>query len=453
MKKRFFYGVLLAALALNLILGAHTYLNSAEVAGKDDAYENIALFTRVLEVVRRDYVDADKVSYEDLIHGALKGMLGTLDPHSEFMEPKKYEGLKEDTEGEFGGVGIIISVKDNFLTVVAPIDDTPGFRAGIQPGDRIIKIDGRGAERVSVQDAVKRLRGKAGTDVTLTVYRPSTKQTKDHKLTRAVIPVDTVKDLSGRKEFPLLDNNTGYLRLVQFGEKTSSELDSALAKLDAKGMEALVLDLRGNPGGLLDQAVRVCEKFLARGKLVVTTEGRNPGQAAEYRAGGRDHRTKLPLVVLVNGGSASASEIVAGCLQDTQRAVIVGEQTFGKGSVQSVVPLPNDSALRLTTAKYYTPSHKVIHEKGITPDIVVEMTDQDEMDLAIQRSLGGLDSLEPADRERVAKVKDAQLDRALEVLKGISLYTQRQPAPKADEPEAKPTQKAKPAVKTKVIEQ
>lgn len=443
MKKRLFYGVLLGALALNLLLGAHTYLNSAEVAGKDDAYENIALFTRVLEVVRRDYVDADKVAYEDLIHGALKGMLGTLDPHSEFMEPKKYEGLKEDTEGEFGGVGIIVSVKDNFLTVVAPIDDTPGFRAGIQPGDRIIKIDGRGSERVSVQDAVKRLRGKPGTDVTLTVFRPSTKQTKDHKLTRAVIPVDTVKDLNGRKEFTLLDHNTGYVRLVQFGEKTGSELDAALAKLDTKGMEALVLDLRGNPGGLLDQAVRVCEKFLARGALVVTTEGRNPGQKSEFRAGGRDHRTKLPLVVLVNGGSASASEIVAGCLQDTQRAVIVGEQTFGKGSVQSVVPLPNDAGLRLTTAKYYTPSHKVIHEKGITPDIVVEMSDEDERDLALQRSPGGLDSLEGAERQRVAAVKDTQLDRALEVLKGISLYTQRQPAAPAKEPETKPAPKKK----------
>jgi carboxyl-terminal processing protease len=290
------------------------------------------------------------------------------------------------------------------------------------------------------------------------VFRPSTKQTKDHKLTRAVIPVDTVKDLTGRKEFSLLENKTGYLRLVQFGEKSSSELDTALAKLDAHGMESLIIDLRGNPGGLLDQAVRVCEKFLARGALVVTTEGRNPSQKAEYRASGRDHRTKLPLVLLVNGGSASASEIVAGCLQDTQRAVVVGEQTFGKGSVQSVVPLPNDSGLRLTTAKYYTPSHKVIHEKGITPDIVVEMSDQDEMDLAIQRSLGGLDSLEPAERERVAKVKDAQLDRALEVLKGIALYTQRQPAAvKESETQptlkTKPTPKTKPAVEKKLIEQ
>jgi carboxyl-terminal processing protease len=263
-----------------------------------------------------------------------------------------------------------------------------------------------------------------------------------------------VKDITGRKEFSLLENKTGYIRLVQFGEKTSTELDSALAKLDAHGMEALVLDLRGNPGGLLDQAVRVCEKFLARGALVVTTEGRNPNQRAEYRAGGRDHRTKLPLVVLVNGGSASASEIVAGCLQDTQRAVIVGEQTFGKGSVQSVVPLPNDSGLRLTTAKYYTPSHKVIHEKGITPDIVVEMSEETEADLAIQRALGGLDSLEGAERERVSKVKDAQLDRALEVLKGIALYTQRQPAA-VKEPEAKPApkKKAKPAAKPKIIEQ
>jgi carboxyl-terminal processing protease len=448
MKKRLLYGVLLGALTLNLLIGAHTYLNSAEVAGRDDAYANLALFTRVLEVVRRDYVDADRVSYPDLIQGALKGMLSTLDPHSEFMEPKKYEGLKEDTEGEFGGVGIIVSVKDNFLTVVAPIEETPGFRAGILPGDRIIKIDGRGSERLSVQDAVKRLRGKPGTEVTITIFRPGTKETIEHKLTRAIIPVETVRDLNGRKEFPLLDNHIGYIRLLQFGEKTGDELEAALVKLEARGMEALVLDLRGNPGGLLDQAVRVCEKFLPRGQLVVSTEGRNPAQRAEYRARGRNPRTKLPLVVLVNGGSASASEIVAGCFQDTQpqRAVIVGEQTFGKGSVQSVIPLPGDSALRLTTAKYYTPSRRVIHEKGVTPDIVVEMSESDERDLALRRSPGGLESLEPAERERVSKVKDVQLDRALEVLKGIALYTRRNPAPAAaTNAEEPPAGKAKAA--------
>jgi carboxyl-terminal processing protease len=447
MKKRLLYGVLLGALTLNLLIGAHTYLNSAEVAGRDDAYANLALFTRVLEVVRRDYVDADRVSYPDLIQGALKGMLSTLDPHSEFMEPKKYEGLKEDTEGEFGGVGIIVSVKDNFLTVVAPIEETPGFRAGILPGDRIIKIDGRGSERLSVQDAVKRLRGKPGTEVTITIFRPGTKETIEHKLTRAIIPVDTVRDLNGRKEFPLLDNHIGYIRLLQFGEKTGDELEAALVKLEARGMEALVLDLRGNPGGLLDQAVRVCEKFLPRGQLVVSTEGRNPAQRAEYRARGRNPRTRLPLVVLVNGGSASASEIVAGCFQDTQpqRAVIVGEQTFGKGSVQSVIPLPGDSALRLTTAKYYTPSRRVIHEKGVTPDIVVEMSESDERDLALRRSPGGLESLEPAERERVSKVRDVQLDRALEVLKGIALYTRRNPAPAAPAAEEPPAGKAKAA--------
>jgi carboxyl-terminal processing protease len=447
MKKRLLYGVLLGALTLNLLIGAHTYLNSAEVAGRDDAYANLALFTRVLEVVRRDYVDADRVSYPDLIQGALKGMLSTLDPHSEFMEPKKYEGLKEDTEGEFGGVGIIVSVKDNFLTVVAPIEETPGFRAGILPGDRIIKIDGRGSERLSVQDAVKRLRGKPGTEITITIFRPGTKETIEHKLTRAIIPVDTVRDLNGRKEFPLLDNHIGYIRLLQFGEKTGDELEAALVKLEARGMEALVLDLRGNPGGLLDQAVRVCEKFLPRGQLVVSTEGRNPAQRAEYRARGRNPRTRLPLVVLVNGGSASASEIVAGCFQDTQpqRAVIVGEQTFGKGSVQSVIPLPGDSALRLTTAKYYTPSRRVIHEKGVTPDIVVEMSESDERDLALRRSPGGLESLEPAERERVSKVRDVQLDRALEVLKGIALYTRRNPAPAAPAAEEPPAGKAKAA--------
>ena|ERR1051325_8423032 len=429
MKKRLLYGLLLAALAINLFIGAQTYLQSAEVAAKDDAYANIALFTRVLETVRRDYVDGDKVTYQDLIMGAMKGMLATLDPHSEFMEPKKYDNLKEDTEGEFGGVGIIISIKDNFLTVVSPIEDTPGFKAGIQPGDRIVKIDGRSSERITQSDAVKKLRGKPGTDVMLTVYRPSTKKTIEHKLTRALIPVDTIKDANGKREFPLLENKTGYVRIIQFGEKTSSELDDALKKLDAKGMQSLIIDLRGNPGGLLDQAVKVCEKFLPRGKVVVTTEGRNSAQKAEYRAAGRDHRTKLPLVLLVNGGSASASEIVAGCLQDSERAIVVGEQTFGKGSVQSILPLPNDSALRLTTAKYYTPSHKVIHEKGITPDIEVEMADQDFADIGLRRSPGALESIAEGEKERILALRDTQLDRALDVLKGISLFTERQSAP------------------------
>ena len=276
------------------------------------------------------------------------------------------------------------------------------------------------------------LRGEPGTDVSLTILRPSSGVVKDHKLARASIKVDTIKDIAGRREFPLSENNVGYVRLVQFGEQTASDLEDALRKLEAKGMESLVLDLRGNPGGLLDQAVKVCEKFLPRNQLVVSTEGRDARQKSEYHATGRDRHPSTPIVVLVNYGSASASEIVAGCLQDATalgvcKAIIVGEQTFGKGSVQSILPLQDGSALRLTTAKYYTPSHKVIHEKGITPDIVVPKSDEEERDVFLRRTPGGIDTIEPKDQERVRNAHDIQLERAMDLLKGISLYSKRAP--------------------------
>lgn len=429
MKRRLLFGSLAMVLVLNLLLGAGIYFYSVQAAPKEDAYNNIKLFTTVLERVRQDYVDGDKVSYEELIHGALRGMLNMLDPHSEFMEQSKYDELKKDTEGAFGGVGIVISLKDNYLTVVSPIEDTPGHRAGILPGDRIIKIDGRPSEKLNLQDAVKRLRGQPGSEVVLTIQRPSNNQVYEHKLVRAEIKVDTVKDLEGKREFPVDENKIGYIRLVQFGEHTSSDLDQALHKLAAQDMKALVLDLRGNPGGLLDQAVKVCEKFLPRGTMVVSTEGRNAVQKYEYRASGDKKQVKSPLVVLVNNGSASASEIVAGCLQDLKRAIIVGEQTFGKGSVQSILPMQDGTALRLTTAKYYTPSHKVIHEKGITPDILVTMNDDEERDLFLKRAPGGVEGLEDKERERIKNARDPQLERALDLLKGLSLFSNQEKKP------------------------
>ncbi|MFN7141785.1 MAG: S41 family peptidase, partial [Limisphaerales bacterium] len=228
------------------------------------------------------------------------------------------------------------------------------------------------------------------------------------------------------------EHGIGYIRITQFGEKTANELEAGLKKLQSQNMQALILDLRNNPGGLLDQAGQVCEKFLPRGQLVVSTEGRGAMQKSEYRASGRNKHPNIPTVVLVNGGSASASEIVAGCLQDLQsitKTIVIGEQTFGKGSVQSILPLPDGSALRLTTAKYYTPSHKVIHEKGITPDIIVQLTEEEERDLALKRMPGGLDALETHERERVERARDHQMDRAVDVLKGILLYTQNTPAP------------------------
>jgi len=432
MKRRFLYGVLLGVLGVNLFFGAQTYLTNVKAAEKDDALPNLRLFSTVLDRVRQEYVDGDKLSYQELIHGALKGMLNTLDPHSEFMEPVKYDDLKKDTQGEFGGVGIVVSMKDNYLTVVAPMEDTPGFKAGILTGDRIMKIDGKSTERLGLPDAVKRLRGAPGTDVMLTTFRPSTGQYKDHTLTRAQIKVDTVKDINGKREFPLSEDNVGYIRLTQFGEQTSSDLEDALKKLESKGAESIILDLRDNPGGLLDQAVHVCEKFLPAGQLVVSTEGRDGKPKSLHHAKGRGKHPAFPIVVLVNNGSASASEIVAGCLQDCTaervcKAIVVGEQTFGKGSVQSILPLQDGSALRLTTAKYYTPSHKVIHEQGITPDIIVTMTDEEMRDVLLQRTPGGVESLPDVDQERVRTARDPQLDRAMDLLKGISLYTKRTP--------------------------
>jgi len=425
MKRKLTFAILIIVLGINLIIGARIYFYSLQAVEKDDPYTNLKIFTTVLERIKRDYVDGDKLSYHDLIYGALKGMLGMLDPHSEFMDVSKYEELRKDTEGAFGGVGIVVSVKDNYITVVSPMEDTPGFKAGILPGDRIIKIDGRNTEKMSLQEAVKRLRGKPGTDVTLTISRPSTGEVKDYKLTRAEIKVPTIKDINGKNEFPVGDDKIGYVRITQFGEQTADDLETALKKLESKNIESLIIDLRNNPGGLLDQAVAVCEKFLPRGTLVVSTEGQSANQKAEYRAGGRGKHREYPLVVLVNNGSASASEIVAGCLQDLKRAIIVGEQTFGKGSVQSIIPLQDGSALRLTTAKYYTPSHRVIHERGITPDITVTMSEEQERDLFLKRNLISPESLDEKEQQRLKDVRDTQLERAIDLLKGIQLFSKR----------------------------
>lgn len=423
MKKKVLFSVLTVVLVLNLFLGAQVYLQNVQAAGKEDPYANYALLARVMEMIRKDYVDGDKVSYQDLIQGALKGMVSTLDPHSEFMDAQKFKELQDDTEGQFGGVGIVIQSKNGYLTVVAPIEDTPGYAAGILSGDRIVEIGGKGTDRMGLSDAVKKLRGNPGTEIVIKVAREGWAEPKEFKLVRAEIKVDTAKDLNGKREFKLLEDNIGYVRLTQFGEKTADELKAALDKQAKQGMKALVLDLRANPGGLLDQAVKVCEIFLPRGQLIVTTEGRNETQKSSYSAKGPGYYKDIPMVVLVNGGSASAAEIVSGCLQDVRRATIMGEQTFGKGSVQSILPLPDDSALRLTTAKYYTPSHKTIHEHGITPDSVVPMSLEDEMNLARLRSPGGAETLEGADKEKVVNTKDVQLERAQDLLKGILLYT------------------------------
>ncbi len=434
MKRRLIFGFVAALLAVNLLIGAKVYSASTETGQKDSPYPSMKLFAEVVEKVRRDYVDGKDFTYQKLIYAALKGMINTLDPHSEFMDKDEFSALQDDTEGHFGGLGIVIAMKDGFVTVVAPMEDSPGFKAGILAGDRIIKIDGKSSEHMQHPDeAVKLLRGDPGTDVTITISRPVTGMEKEIKLTRAVITVAMVKDISGKKEFPVDDNKIGYVRLLQFGDKTSSDLEDALKKMKAQGMKALILDLRWNPGGLLEQAVEVCEKFLPRGQLVVSTEGRNAGQNSIHKAGGRGDElvnkdgSQIPVVVLVNGSSASASEIVSGCLQDLHRAIILGEKTFGKGSVQSILPLEEGAALKLTTAKYYTPSHKVIHEAGITPNVVVPLTDDAERDILLKRMPGGIESLDDKERDRLLNSRDAQMDRATDLLKGILIFTERVP--------------------------
>lgn len=430
MKKRFAFSLLTAALALNLFWGAQLFRLNAASAGDADPYNDMETFVRVLETVRAHYVDGEKIAYRDLVHSALRGMISSLDPHSEFMVPTKYDRMRKDTEGAFGGIGVIIGIRTNnlgksTLTVVEPMENTPAGRAGVIANDRIIKIEDRSTEGFTVEDAVNYLRGKPGSKVNITIERPvgdnATKEL-EFELKRAVIKVSSVRDLRGFTKFPVNADHIGYVRLWQFGERTGDEFGRSLDKMEAQGMKALVIDLRDNPGGLLDQAVEVCEKFLPRGQLIVTTEARNVADQATYKSSGKDLHPKYPIAVLVNHGSASASEIVAGCLQDLERAIIIGEQTFGKGSVQSILPLEDGSALRLTTAKYYTPSHKVIHEKGITPNIIVSMSEEQERLVALQRSYSDLEFLPESERQKVRQAKDPQLERALDMLKGILLY-------------------------------
>lgn len=435
MKRRVVLGFYALALGLFLFSGA-SVMRLLAGGEKDDAYQQLELFARVLERVRRDHVDGEKITYRDLVQGALKGMLATLDPHSEFMEATKYDDLKQDTEGTYGGVGLQVHAKDGALVVISPMEDTPAFEAGILPQDRIVKIDGKTTERMNQADAVVSLRGASGTKVVLTVQRPGQSETRDITLTRADIRVYSAKDIDNRRAFPVGPDKVGYIRLTQFAEHTAEELEEALKLMESKGVEALVLDLRGNPGGLLDQAVAVCEKFVERNQLIVSTEGRSASSNTRRLALSRGKVRRFPMAILVNGGSASAAEIVSGCLQDLKRAVLVGEQTFGKGSVQSILPLSDGSALRLTTAKYYTPSHRVIHEKGLAPDIEVPMSEDEEAAVQLRRMPGGKTNLEdalkgfdPARRQAVRELaladRDAQLERAVDLLKGIGMFGKR----------------------------
>jgi carboxyl-terminal processing protease len=422
MNRRLIYGLVITLLLVNLAIGAQIYLTAPKAKTvTDSSAQNLQLFADVLQKIRTQYVDGTNLTYQQLTYAALDGMVQKLDPHSEFLDAQSYQQLQDDTEGQFGGLGLVVVAKDGFVTVVTPMDDTPGARAGILSGDRIIKVGTNSVVGTALEDVVKKLRGEPGSQVTLTVLRPSTGAVKEFTLARAIIQMDMVKDINGHKDFPLDKNQIGYARITEFGDQTSDELEDALQKLQAQGMKALILDLRGNPGGLLDEAVGVCQKFLPNGQLIVSTEGRETIEKY-FAKGDGDELKGMPIVVLVNLGSASASEIVTGCLQDLHRAYIIGEKTFGKGSVQTIFPLDDGSALKLTIAKYYTPSHKVIHEHGITPDSIVPVTDYQEAALMLQRTPGGVESLSDSEQIKVKSVHDLQLERAEDLLKGIILY-------------------------------
>jgi carboxyl-terminal processing protease len=346
-------------------LGIYMGLTHARRVGADieSAYGKLKVLADVFAIVERNYVEPVKAN--NLINGAINGMLETLDPHSNYMAPEVYKEMQTETRGSFGGIGFEITIRDKVLTVVAPIEDTPASRAGIQSGDMILRIDGKSTKDMTLMEAVKLMRGPQGTQVTITVMRQGFTEPKDFTLTRAVIPIRSVR-------FKTLEPGFGYIKVSQFIERTFPDLENALNKIESKEkpLKGLILDLRNNPGGLLEQAVKVADLFLESG-MIVYTEGRVEGQKMKFFVQKKEKVQEYPMIVLVNGGSASASEIVAGALQDQGRAVILGTQTFGKGSVQTIIPLEDGSALRLTTARYYTPNGRSIQAQGIAPDIAV----------------------------------------------------------------------------------
>ena len=431
MKRKLVVVFIALLVSFNLAVGYKILSGNASADSANADYFNLTVFTRALQLVRQDYVDESKTSYRGLTYAALHGMLNGLDPHSQFMEPADFKDMEDETKSEFGGLGIVVSTKDGVITVVTPMEDTPSLRAGIMPGDQILRINGNVTDRMSLQDALNLLRGDPGQKITLTIYRPATKETKEFTLQREIIKVASVKDAKILDPAEGGKFKIGYLRVTQFNEPTAQELGQKLDELQQQGMQALVLDLRFNPGGLLTSAVDVCGLFLPPKTMVVYTEGRDGAQRREYSTDPKSKpRTTVPMVVLVNGQSASGAEIVAGALKDLNRAIIVGETTFGKGSVQSVIQLPDGSALRLTTARYYTPSRQVIHQNGVAPNIKASLTAEQEKALLLRRREG---ALSPEDQKFVNSQRDSQLDRAVDAVESVMIYTQRGAQPQPSE--------------------
>ncbi|MFW6172328.1 MAG: S41 family peptidase [Elusimicrobiota bacterium] len=379
----------------------------------EDVEKQMRLFSETYILIKENYVE--EISAKDLIYGAIDGMVDSLDSYSQFMEPDVAKIVKSDTKGEFGGLGIRITKEGDYITVVTPLPETPAFRQGVLPGDKIVKIEGEAAKGISLRDAVNKLRGKVGTKVNITIAREDEEELLEFTITRGkIVP---------RKVYSkMLDNDIGYIRLVEFTEDAPDKLKKALKELKNQGMQGLIFDIRNNPGGLLGSAVDITDIFVEKGSLIVYTKGRKADQNRRFYASDKPVAGDIPLVVLINKGSASGSEIMAGCMKDISRGIIIGEQTFGKASVQSIIDLEDGSSLRLTTAKYYTPSGNLIHGEGITPDIKVALTKEQRIQIAKQQEkIYKLSEEEKKEREE-HRIADPQLERAHDILVARKIF-------------------------------
>ena len=386
--------------------------------------EQLKAFSEVYMKIKKDYVE--KVDDEKLFDDAIKGMLEGLDPHSTYLNEKDFEDLQIGTRGEFGGLGIEVTMEDGYVKVVSPIDDTPAYRAGVKAGDLIIMLDDKPVKGLALSECVDIMRGKVGTSLELTIAREGENKPLKIKIIRDTIKVKSVK-------YDILDNNYGYLRITSFQSKTGSSLKNVLLKIKKKNnLKGIVLDLRNNPGGVLGAAVEVSDTFLDQKKMIVTTSGRMSDAINEFKSSSNDFAKDIPIVVLINGGSASASEIVAGALQDHRRAIIMGTQSFGKGSVQTILPLTRKTALKITTARYFTPNGRSIQAKGITPDIIVKemkFEKKDEVEFLKESDLTGhLDKNSKKEKNRTSfknskYADDYQLSEALNLLKGLNILS------------------------------
>lgn len=409
-------------LVVALLVFCHPVVRSAA----DQTYEDMKMLVEVLNLIKDNYVQ--EVETRKVVYGAAAGMVRILDPFSQFLEPDAHKEMKTETEGQFGGLGIRIAIRENVLTVITPLPGTPAYKQGILPGDKIVKINGETTQDITIEQAVKRLRGAPGSKIAITIAREGEKELKEFNLTREIIKIESIRSR-------MLDGDIGYIRLTEFTQKSADDFDAALKGLKGKGMKNLIVDLRNNPGGLLNVAVDTCRLFIGNNKLIVYTEGRRQPRQ-EFRADSSAPYANLPMVILVNHGSASGSEIFAGCLQDYHRAVVMGSETFGKGSVQSVIPLADGSGLRLTTAKYYTPSGRTFHRDdktgkgGIVPDILIEVTREVEVKLQQQEEeIFGKTKTEVKDKDKEKEkgkdgpVVDEALERAQQILKSREIFT------------------------------